>query len=886
MRVPQTLNRHFLLPRSVKKYYTGRAKELAKLKVAFSQSNSPSQKTFVIFGLGGSGKTEFAIKFAEDTRQNYWGVFFIDGSSRENAFASYVEIAKVGGVEPNENAAKNWLTTRALPWLLVVDNVDADELQLESLLPAGSKGSILVTSRNPAHKSYGTAGDGYLELLPMEKQEADQLILKAAKEPTPWPKTVVDAAGGICKALGFLPLALVGAATAILSGVCGWGDYLGYYNRENERIRRGRLRRRSESSSRSSSSSGTRHNLDKHARDLNVFSTYEILYQSLASSDEQDFQDAVELLQVISYFHFQNIRLDVFIYAATNTIKETEDLNKQAQEEEKLKKRLSLMKRKSWSDWITELAIRYARYFDTPPALPSALKNPYKLTVTKLEEEVRDRTRAALAILESRSLVNNLDRLEGRYSMHPLIHQWIRERPDLSTAQQALWCQVALTVISRSITIPPLGDTEKERDMRRDLLPHLMHARSCQELVRSKLEDNSSGQTRLWPLLQSAFGRREALEMVRFSRVFSECGMFKAALELQTKVQTFAVGYLGEEHPLSIKITLAVTGTLWELSETSEATRLQRKLYGICTTSLGENDPMTLTITDLLASGLCFHGRWSESLRLHQRAVEGMTKVYGRENENTLKALNNLGRIFLRYMDFKTASEHHREAWEGLKKGLGESHFETLICQEDYAMALMRLGESHYQECHEMMEFVRDQRKKSLGEEQPYTLLAICNLGRVTSAMGQHSKAAQMMEEAIPIAERNLGVDHFGVLSGKMHYAQVLVHLRRFDEAEAIFTRVVAKGQYRKSTDEDGEHPDRIIALWYLTGCLQKQSKFQKALDICEELMLSLKEIGGQGKGTQHPFAALLQEQISTLQSKLKGTADDTGSTTYIPGEL
>jgi tetratricopeptide (TPR) repeat protein len=884
MRVPQTLNRHFLLPRSAKKYYTGRNKELSKLKSAFSQNSSPTQKSFVIFGLGGSGKTEFAIKFAEDTRQDYWGVFFVDGSSPENAFASYVEIAKLGGVEPNENAAKNWLTTRALPWLLIVDNVDADEAQLEKLLPAGSKGSILITSRNPAHRSYGTTGEGFLELLSMDKQEANQLILNAANEPIPWTKAVVDAAGNICKALGFLPLALVGAATAILSGVCGWGDYLGYYERETERIRRGRLRSSSQSSSRSSSS-GSQLDHEKHGRDMNISSTYEILYHSLETSNEQSFQDAIELLQVISYFHFQNIRLDAFIFAATNTLKEAEGLNKQAKEEEELRRRLSLANRRSWSGWVTELALRYVRHFDTPPALPSALKNPYKLTVAKLEEEVRDRTRAALAVLVSRSLVNTMDRLEGRYSMHPLIHQWVRERPELSTAQQALWCQVAVTIISRSITIPPLGDTETERDMRRDLLPHMIHARNCQELIKSKLEENSTQRTRFWPLLRSDFGRREALEMVRFSRVFSECGLFKDALQLQMKVRTFAIGFLGEEHPLSIRITLALAATYWELSETSESTRLQRRLYGICKKVLGEDDPMTLTITDLLASTLCYHGRWSESLQLHQQAVEGMTRLYGRTHEKTLKAMNNMGRIFLRYMNFETAAEHHREAWQGLKKLLGESHFETLICQEDYAMALMRLGKHHYSECHEMVMFIRDQRKKSLGKEQPYTLLAICNLGRIKSAMGQHSEAAKIMKEAIPIAERNLGKEHFGVLSGKMHYAQVLVHLGRLDEAEDIFTRVVYKGQYHKLTDEDGEHPDRLIALWYLIGCLQKQGKFQKALETCEQLKVSLREIGGQGKGTQHPFASMLQEQTLILKGKLMGT-DDIGSVAHIPGEL
>lgn len=82
--------------------------------------------------------------------------------------SSYAEIATLGGVEPNEKAAKNWLTTRALPWLLIIDYVDDEEINIEELLPPGPKGCVLVTTRNPAHVTYGNAGERYLELLPLE----------------------------------------------------------------------------------------------------------------------------------------------------------------------------------------------------------------------------------------------------------------------------------------------------------------------------------------------------------------------------------------------------------------------------------------------------------------------------------------------------------------------------------------------------------------------------------------------------------------------------------------------------------------------------------------------------------------------------------------------
>jgi hypothetical protein len=176
-------------------------------------------------------------------------------------------------------------------------------------------------------------------------------------------------------------------------------------------------------------------------------------------------------------------------------------------------------------------------------------------------------------------------------------------------------------------------------------------------------------------------------------------------------------------------------------------------------------------------------------------------------------------------MDFEKASKYHELVYNRMKKRLGDTHVETLICLEDLAMSRLRLGEKHLLACHELMLLVLDHRSKTIGKEQPYTLLAICNLARVKSAMGQHDEAATMMREAIVVAERNLPKDHSGVLAGKMHFAQVLVHQGRYEEAEKMFYTVGEKPQYRKTSGEDGEHPDRIVTLWYLIGCLEKQGK-------------------------------------------------------------
>ena len=835
------------------------------------------QKKFVIYGLSGSGKTELALKYAEEHQDKFWGVFFVDGSSRENAFGSYAEIATIGGVEPNERAAKNWLMTRDLPWLLILDNVDDDEIFLNDLLPAGMKGSVLITSKNPGHKTYGNVGSRFLELQIMQKQEANDLILKAAEAPSPWSTSVKESASIICQALGYLPLAIVHAAKAILLGLCSWSDYLTYYDRQTQRIRRERFRRRSQSPSKNRT--GFREDSDT----MNVFSSYEILYQSLEASSEERFQDAAELLYVFSYFHFQNIRLDFLLSAAINPYKEADQKENEAKENTLLQNKLPKPKPKPWSVWHRELIFGLKGFLETPPPLPAALKNSENLPQSVFEDEVHIRLSEALAVLLKRSLIMRQDRIENRYSMHPLVHQWIRERPNVGISHQSLWCQVAMTILAKSILRPPLGDTEHDRDMRRELLPHIIHARECQVVTKKRLEENRALVRPIWLVPNDKFGRFQADESARFSRVYSECGLFNEALNLQYKTLTFLTQMLGENHPLTVRVTLFVSGTLSELTRVAEATRLQRRALQVCMESLGEDHPLTLEVADSLGTALALKGRWAEALAIHEDNVSKMRVLYGEDHEKTLKSVRNVARLHYRYMDYGKATKLHQVAWEGMKRRLPDTHLETLTSLEDLAMSYLRhyaepvdqVSAERLFESHEMVKFVFEQRRKILGKEQPYTLLSSLYLAQLKSALGQQGEAEKMIREGLPAAERNLGEDHAAVLAAKASCARLFIQIGRCEEAEEILRALVRKAKYHEMSDEDGDHPDRIAAIWFLTECLEKQERFGEALEMAKDVVEAMQKIGGRGLGSKHKFIARVQGKIVELENKIKVQNDN-----------
>lgn len=67
-----SLSEHFLLPRTASKIFQGRSKDLAVLQRAYDDAaGSTHEKRFVVFGVGGAGKTEFCCKFAIENRDRW-----------------------------------------------------------------------------------------------------------------------------------------------------------------------------------------------------------------------------------------------------------------------------------------------------------------------------------------------------------------------------------------------------------------------------------------------------------------------------------------------------------------------------------------------------------------------------------------------------------------------------------------------------------------------------------------------------------------------------------------------------------------------------------------------------------------------------------------------
>ncbi|KAI1401228.1 hypothetical protein F4819DRAFT_459179 [Hypoxylon fuscum] len=883
-----SINKHWRIPRSANRLFTGRREKLEVITQAFSKPSS-SQRRFVIQGMPGSGKSDLALKYAEEHAMYYWGIFWIDASTRANAKESYAEIGKLGGVEPIEQAAKHWLSHlhASYPWLLIIDNADDSDVTLEGLFPPSvpgfAQGCILVTTRNPENIDYGTTGS--LQLGEMDDTEANELLLRAADVQEPWTSNPIELAKSICRHLHYLPLALLHAGRAIRDGLCELASYIKFFDSQASRIRSLRYMRRDRSMSRSQ-----RRSSEDEAH-MSIFGSYEILYESLEGAATRDdtgiFQDALQLLQIFSYMHFQNIRLDFLVHAAVCPIMEENARNEMKKEKEEILERIGLKPQIPWTVRIQNLvlSIRRHRLFSLPPILPDALKNTDELDAPELQEFVRIRLQTALKVLVDRGLINRGEgrdatkRDKRRYHMHPIVHQWVRERPQLSVAEGALFCQVATTVLSRAVRL--VGkDKEGETAMRRDMKPHIDQVLHYASVNQQHFQENRRRKRMyFWSMRVRASEPLEmnparAEEHGRFSRVYMECGAYLEAERLLQRVLGYLIARLGHDYEVTHQVKQALALVLWSQTRWNDASKLFREVYESRRKTLGPKHPLTVEIMNRLGSAVLSQGRITEALQLHEDAKTSLIEIYGDQHEEVLKTIGLIGKCYFYRSDWERSVELHRVASEGLRRLWEEdptdesTELAVLSSEQDFAMGLIRIKKDNYNDALEIMGGVMERTIEILGKESPWTLVAKANYGRILSKCGRFEEADELMRKTLDIAERNHGKDNLAVLGGKCWYGQVLMEHEDLDKAEFYLRQAVVKEKYRKAAADDGEHPDRIMAVWLLAKCLTKQSKVKEALELYEELESNIQLIGGKGLGQKHKIAGMLPIIIKNLKEE------------------
>jgi len=182
------------------------------------EKGKDSLNIIVLYGTGGMGKTQLALKYVYQQYRNYSSVFFVNTTSIQTTILEFTQImqrlvqhhgqisddyAHIGRLlnmagkldlaghftvtsEAEEqhvvSAVKQWLSAPGnTNWLLVFDNLDDPDLvNIEAYIPLCNHGTVIITSRRRECMQQGRRG---LEVQQMHRMESIQLLLRACSFP-------------------------------------------------------------------------------------------------------------------------------------------------------------------------------------------------------------------------------------------------------------------------------------------------------------------------------------------------------------------------------------------------------------------------------------------------------------------------------------------------------------------------------------------------------------------------------------------------------------------------------------------------------------------------------------------------------------------------------
>ncbi|KAG4442234.1 hypothetical protein IFR05_002283 [Cadophora sp. M221] len=708
-------SKHYMIPHSANPHFTGRANIRQQLGdcLVFSRKEETQQR-FLLYGIGGSGKTQICLKFAQEHRKKFRSIFWIDASSTETVQEGFFNIARTCKLEESIDMVKTWLSTQK-DWLLIFDNADDPELDMSRFFPRCPESTILMTSRNPDLRHSANAGSCKVDI--MSSEDAVALLLTTSAHDGCKDKAR-ELAAEIAKDLGYLALAIVQAGAVIRQGICSLDGFSDLYSQHKRDLLE---------SSHSNSS------FEYHS---SVFTTWEISIRKIEANPESHARLALELLRLFSFMHFDGIDKSIFQIARALTY-----------EDEK----------KKGYDMISERILADSLFVKIMPfGWDGVLWGK------------------AVGLLAAFSLVTVES--SHRISIHPLVHEWSRDR--MSDTERIIVWETAMVTIARSAAhqsayedvqqrrrilphIETLMANEEDRmfapgpDLRErsfaaaKFMLAYTESRRVEKALNIGLKDLASKEGILDPSHQYLFTIRAHIAVnIHLLGRWSEAATLQERLIADLTASDFSA------HSPDEFIKMILTAILGLASNYCKQGQHQKAL-DTCTAgiaryghSLDAQNFAILGLREVMVFANLGLGNVSEGLASEEAIFESRKGRLGASHPMTLGAMENLGRACEEARLFGRAWETQVRLLGFVRESLGFEHPQTKDVL--YALASMparcRLPRSRWRKALVYREEVLRMMESDFGEQSLYTI-------RYKAEFAMELYKARVFERALEVQE-------------------------------------------------------------------------------------------------------------------------------------
>ncbi|KAF5010891.1 hypothetical protein FDECE_2959 [Fusarium decemcellulare] len=719
------------------------------------QSRSDRRKLFVLYGLGGIGKTQLAIDFSRRHKADFSAVFWLDGRSEDQLKQSLAKCAtripELRGTSRNpgivvhneatlDAAVMNFMEWLAQPdntrWLLIFDNVDQDHEQggqtgaydLRQYLP-GDHGSVLVTTRLSRLQQLGKS---------RHLTKVDSVLSKAILET--WYGGNLDSETDyetLFELMQGLPLALAQAGSYLRETGMEIATYTQIYNQQWQMLM----------------SSDDNPLTDYQG---SIATTWTISLKEI----ERQSSDSINLLRLWAFLDNKKFWRGIFLGATA-----------------------PFFSGFSWPTWLLGMAQDEARFAK------------------------------GMSFLVRYSMIETEQEPKGSYTMHPVVHQWLLHLD--SNEQSMEFARLALFLVGYLV---PRRDDEDYWVLLKRLLPHAERCSQWVRRHTFKLNENTIDaritvksicelgslfyELSMLLMAKEMYDRaleayentvedyREMLKVVRnLGRIFRRQGMPRKAEEMFRRVLQESERTLGRGDNITLNTLNDIGLVLKDQGKLREAEQMCNRALKEDEIIHGHDSPGTLIVAINLGELFLQQGRIDEAEEMCGRALKGSEKSLGCYHRDTLLAAQNLGVVFLEQGRLDEAERMCDRALKGYELHLGHDH--RLIFMACVALGNIYRHQGKFEQAEQMLDRALQGFDKMFGPDHHLTLLAVDCLGRLYGDQDRLRDAEEMFGRALKGSETVLGRDHITTLWSARHLGILYKNQGKLLQAGEMLTRVL-----------------------------------------------------------------------------------------------
>jgi tetratricopeptide (TPR) repeat protein len=737
--------------------FIGREQLLTEIELSFGREAEKGPLVVVLHGMGGQGKTQLALEYcrrAYESKQ-FTAIFWCDATSEiaiSRSFEFIAETIKGPDMAFSDTThriayVKASLSEWPHPWLIVFDNYDSP-LSFPNIREYMPSSKRGAVLITSRHAACERLGS-IVEVTGMQEEEALALLRKRANLRD---KDTDEGSGKeIVRRLGLHPLAIDQAGAYISRRKLPLNRFIDHYKHRREIVLK-----------ETPALWEYRRKLSQEEEEtsLSVFTTWELSFQQISHQQGQ-------LLTLFAFLQYTNISEELF-----------------------------------WT--------HHQHFANTSESLPEWMK-PLQGESGCWDSYVFE---DMLAEMRDLCLLQGVARATDnfcRFSLHPLVSDWIKLRTDRQTREENTFRVVAIIQHFLRACHDGEGLFSLSLQTKQEIL---LHMGACEQNIKDFLHSHGF-QLGVIPLDEAGawFAEFYHSAATRYSHAQS---LYERVIKSREKV-------LAPDDPSISSILTQLSSLFHDMAKFEDAERLKRRVLEANERRLGRDDPATLAVMLSLASTLERQGLYAEAEKMGRRALEGLEKKLGKQDPTTLSSANNLARILERHGKYDVSEQLSWQVLEDSKKVLGGEHPTTLTCMNILSSLLLRMdkGEQAEDMCRRTLEGMR----KVWGEGHRKTVESMNNLGLILESRGKFEEAEKIHRQVLEWHAVILRKNHASNLISRSNLSVVLQQLGKHEEAVAMCKSALEA----KTAELGGNHPSTLTTVHNLSWILHKQGHDEEA---------------------------------------------------------